>query len=152
MQRLKPKGVLSESHLRVRYAETDAMGIVHHSRYIPWFEVGRSDWMRQAGLPYGEFERMGYYLTVTEIGARYYHPAVYDELITIYTWVESVQSRGVMLGYEVKNASGQRLVMGYSKHVCITHDGQPARLPDALLTALKQGQNSDSGIDAQDQS
>ncbi len=137
MQRLTPKGRVSETKLRVRYAETDAMGIVHHSSYIPWFELGRSDWLREAGLPYSEFERMGYYLTVTEVCARYYHPAVYDELVTVFTWVEEVRSRAVTLSYDIRNEQGKRLVMACTKHVCITHDGKPARLPDALYELLR---------------
>ncbi len=142
MQRLKPKGRIIESKLRVRYAETDAMGIVHHSRYIPWFEVGRSDWMRAMGFPYREFENMGYYLTVTEIWARYYQPAVYDEVVTVLTWIEEIKSRGLTIAYEVQNEEGKRLVQGYSKHVCITHDGVPVRLPDKIYELFAQAQLS----------
>jgi acyl-CoA thioester hydrolase len=137
MQRLTPKGRITETKLRVRYAETDAMGIVHHSAYIPWFELGRSDWLRDAGLPYTEFERMGYYLTVTEVCARYYHPAIYDEIITVRTGGEEVRSRAVTRSYDIRNEQGKRLVMACTKHVCITHDGKPARLPDALYEVLK---------------
>jgi len=138
MQRLKPKGHISETKLRVRYAETDAMGIVHHSRYIPWLELGRSDWMREAGLPYSEFEKMGYYLTVTEVCARYYHPAEYDEIVTVSTWVEEVRSRAVTLAYDVRNEAGQRLVLACTKHICITHAGAPSRLPHELHRILAQ--------------
>ncbi len=138
MPRFKPKGRISKSHLRVRYAETDAMGIVHHSSYIPWFEVGRSDWLREGGLPYGEFEKMGYYLTVTEVSARYYHSARYDDRITILTWVAEVKSRGVTLAYEVLDQQGQRLVTGFTRHVCITREGQPVRLPAALQQVMAQ--------------
>ena len=133
MQRVKPKGRITETTLRVRYAETDAMGIVHHSSYIPWFELGRSDWMREAGMPYSEFEKMGYYLTVTEVCARYYHPAVYDELVTIKTWIEEVRSRAVTIAYDVRNQEGKRLVLACTKHVCITHEGAPVRLPPVIF-------------------
>ena len=138
MQRLTPKGHISKTQLRVRYAETDAMGIVHHSSYVPWFELGRSDWLREAGLPYSEFVRMGYYLTVTEVCARYYHPAVYDELVTVHTWVEEVRSRAITLSYDIRNEQGKRLVMACTKHVCITHAGVPSRLPDKLYKILEQ--------------
>ncbi len=146
MQRLTPKGRISQTQIRVRYAETDAMGIVHHSRYIPWFELGRSDWMREAGLPYSVFEKTGYYLTVTEVQARYYHPAVYDELVTIYTWIEEVKSRGITIGYEVRNEAGQRLVQGITKHVCITHAGKPVRLPPELLAMFRAGIQQDEDL------
>ena len=138
MSRFKPQGRISESRLRVRYAETDAMGIVHHSRYIPWFEVGRSDWLREGGFPYGEFEKMGYYLTVTEVNARYYHSALYDEIVTIRTWIAEVKSRGLTIAYEVRNEQGQRLVTGFTRHVCITHEGKPVRLPAALHQVMSQ--------------
>ncbi|NUQ37728.1 MAG: acyl-CoA thioesterase [Caldilineales bacterium] len=129
-----PQGRISETQLRVRYAETDAMGIVHHSRYIPWFELGRSDWLRQAGLAYPDFVALGYYLTVVEVGARYLKPAVYDELITVRTWMEEMHSRGLRIAYEVVNAAGETLVTGFTRHICITHDGRPARMPEALTT------------------
>ena len=132
MQRVSPKGRISETTIRVRYAETDAMGIVHHSSYVPWFELGRSDWMREAGMPYSDFVELGFYLTVTEVCARYYHPAQYDELVTILTWIEEVRSRAVTIGYDIRNEAGERLSLACTKHVCITHDGVPARLPEAL--------------------
>ncbi len=137
MQRIKPKGRISKTTIRVRYAETDAMGIVHHSSYIPWFELGRSDWMREAGLPYSEFEKMGYYLTVTEVCARYYHPAVYDELVTVTTWIEDVRSRAVTIGYDIRNETGRRLVLACTKHVCITKEGTPARLPQVVYDLFR---------------
>jgi acyl-CoA thioester hydrolase len=133
MSRQSPQGFISKSILRVRYAETDAMGIVHHSRYIPWFEVGRSDWLREAGLSYTEFSNMGYYLTVVEVGVRYLKPALYDELVTVYTWVSELKSRGLRMEYEVVNEAGERLVTGFTRHICITHDGHPARLPQVLV-------------------
>lgn len=133
MTHQRSRGFVSKSVLRVRYAETDAMGIVHHSRYIPWFEVARSDWMREAGLPYGEFSALGYYLTVVEVGARYVKPAVYDELVTVFCWVGEIKSRGIRMEYEVVNAAGERLVTGFTRHICITHAGKPVHLPQVLL-------------------
>ncbi|MCO6450075.1 MAG: acyl-CoA thioesterase [Caldilineales bacterium] len=131
---------ISESLIRVRYAETDAMGIVHHSAYIPWFEVGRSDWMREAGLPYSAFQEMGYYLTVVEIGARYLRPCFYDELVTVRTQIGEVKSRSIRIDYEVINANGVTLVTGFTQHVCITHDGRPTRLPEILERLLNGGE------------
>jgi acyl-CoA thioester hydrolase len=134
---------VSHTTLRVRYAETDAMGVVHHSRYIPWFEVGRSDWMREAGLSYADFTRMGYYLTVVEVGARYHKPACYDELITVRTWVAAMRSREIRMEYEVVNAAGETLVTGFTRHICITHDGRPVRLPQVLLDLVENHRSND---------
>ncbi|MBX7236101.1 MAG: acyl-CoA thioesterase [Caldilineales bacterium] len=131
---------ISLSPLRVRYAETDAMGIVHHSRTIPWFEIGRSDWMREAGLSYADFSAMGYYLTVVEVGARYLRPARYDQLVTVRTWVGEVKSREIRMEYEVIDAGGETLVTGFTRHICITHAGRPVRLPQVLLDLLEGGE------------
>ncbi len=134
----------SASLIRVRYAETDAMGIVHHSRYIPWFEVGRSDWLREAGLSYSEFQAMGYYLTVVEVGARYHKPACYDQLVTVRTWVGEVQSRAIRMEYEVVDDAGATLVTGFTRHICVTHAGKPTRLPQVLLDILHADQEVES--------
>ena len=138
MNTASPAGPVSESTFRVRYAETDAMGIVHHSRYLPWFEIGRTDWMRQAGLSYAEFEAMGFYLTVVEAGIRYQKPARYDNLVTVRTWLAEVRSRGLRIDYEVVDAQGDVLVTGFTRHICITHEGTPMRLPEVLVQTLER--------------
>lgn len=138
MNTASPAGPISESTFRVRYAETDAMGIVHHSRYLPWFEIGRTDWMRQAGLTYAEFEAMGFYLIVVEAGIRYQKPARYDDLVTVRTWLAEVRSRGLRIDYEVVDAQGDVLVTGFTHHICITHDGTPVRLPEVLVQTLER--------------
>ncbi len=137
MSQSPPRGRVSESTFRVRYAETDAMGIVHHSRYLPWFEIGRTDWMRGAGLTYAEFEAMGFYLTVVEVGVRYLRPARYDDLVTVRTWLAEVRSRALRIEYEVVDEQGSVLVTGFTSHICITHDGAPARLPEILIQAFE---------------
>ncbi len=122
---------IMETTLHVRYAETDAMGIVHHASYIVYFEEGRSNYARQRGSDYASFERSGYFLTVSEVNARYIKPAHYGQQITVRCWIEDMKSRGLTFGYELIDAETREiLVEGYSKHICITHEGQVARLPD----------------------
>jgi acyl-CoA thioester hydrolase len=122
---------VAETTFRVRYAEVDAMHIVHHSQYIIYFEEGRSDFARQCGRPYSGFEEAGYYLLVSEIGARYHKPARYEDQITLRTWIAEMQSRGIAFNYEIVNTeSGELLVNGFSKHICATHDGKIARIPE----------------------
>ncbi len=122
---------VAETTLYVRYAETDAMGIIHHASYIVYFEEGRSNYARQRGSDYASFERGGYYLTVSEINARYIKPARYGQQITIRCWIADMKSRGLTFGYEILDATTHDiLVEGFSKHICITHEGQVARLPD----------------------
>ncbi len=123
---------VAETRFRVRYAETDAMGIVHHGSYITYFEEGRTNYARQRGSDYASFERSGHYLTVTEINARYIKPVYYDQMLTIRCWLAAMKSRSVTFNYEiVADLAGEVCVTGYSKHVCITHNGKVARLPDA---------------------
>lgn len=140
---MKPS-MVDETTLRVRYAETDTMGVVHHSHYIIWFEVGRSNFMRNAGLSYAEIEKTGYYFRIAEIGARYLAPAFYDELVTVRTWVSDLHSRGVTFAYAVvkpadsaSNGSEQTLVTGFTKLICTDRAGQVRRIPDSLRSALQ---------------
>jgi acyl-CoA thioester hydrolase len=131
---------LVETTLRVRYAETDAMGIVYHTNYIVWFEVGRGEYLRQQGDNYREWEDQGLYLPVTEVDARFMAPARYDDVVLIRTWVEEVRSRSVTMAYEVvMTETNQVLVTGHTKHLCTDHEGRVRRLPRGLLHAFSGG-------------
>jgi acyl-CoA thioester hydrolase len=122
-----------DTTFRVRYAETDAMGVVYHANYLVWFEVGRGDYFRACGQDYGEWEKQGYYLPVSEVHARYHAPAHYGDSVIVHTWLEEAQSRSVTLGYEVVDASSRaRLVTGWTKHICMDHEGRACRLPAEL--------------------
>ncbi len=136
--------LVTSTSFRVRYAETDAMGIVHHSSYIVWFEEGRSHYMRELGFPYSRVERMGYYFTVVEVQARYIVPARYDEEVAVETWISELKSRGLTFSYRVRRvADGTVLTEGYSRHVCITRDGKIARIPKELRQLLLTGTASE---------
>lgn len=125
------KPFIGEVTFHVRYAETDAMGIVHHGSYIIYFEEGRSNYIRQRGSSYAEFERTGYYLTVSEVNVRYLRPARYDQRLTVRCRVSEAKSRQITFSYEVVDAeNGDVFATGSSKHICITQDGQVARIPD----------------------
>lgn len=122
---------IAEITFHVRYAETDAMRIVHHASYIVYFEEGRSAYLRQKGDSYADFERTGYYLAVSEVGARYIKPAVYDQQVTVRSWIEEIRSRSLTFNYEIIDTqSDELLVNGFSKHICITHEGRVATLPE----------------------
>lgn len=128
---VSPDQYVAEASLYVRYAETDAMGIVHHSSYIVYFEEGRSHYARQRGSDYASIERSGIYLTVTEINARYIKPAVYGQLLTVRCWIGEMRSRGLTFEYEILDAATREiLVRGHSKHICITRDGAVTRIPE----------------------
>jgi acyl-CoA thioester hydrolase len=123
-----------ETTLRVRYAETDAMGIVYHTNYIVWFEVGRGEFFRQRGGNYRDFEDSGFYLPVSEVDARFVAAARYDDEVVIRTSVEKLRSRTITMYYEVvMKDTGQLLVTGHTKHLCVDGEGMVRRLPlDAM--------------------
>lgn len=120
-----------ETTFHVRYAETDQMSVVHHAAYIVWFEEGRSTWLRAMGSNYADFEASGLYLAVSEVHARYLAPALYGRQVTVRSWVEDVRSRTLRFCYEVVDAeSGQALVTGFTRHICIDREGGVVRIPE----------------------
>lgn len=132
---------MSEKHvvevsLRVRYAETDAMGVAHHSSYIIWFEVGRTEYMNRQGHSYADMEAQGYFLPVTELYARYLAPCRYGDMVTVRTWVEERKSRQITFGYEIVDAFGRTLCTGKSVHICTDREGKVRTLPLWVRDAL----------------
>jgi acyl-CoA thioester hydrolase len=129
---------VAENQLYVRYAETDAMGIVHHASYIVYFEEARSHYARLRGADYAEFERRGFWLTVSEVQARYKTPARYGQLIAVRSWINELKSRSVTFGYEILDVETNKvLVTGHTKHICVTHDGQVTTLPEDWRVLLQ---------------
>lgn len=131
----------SRVELRVRYSETDQMGIVYHANYLPWCEVGRTELIRQLWKPYAEIERDGYRLAVTDVALRYHRSARYDDLIRVETHLEEVRSRSVTFGYRVlrvdSGAETTLLVSATTKLVSVDPRGGPAKLPTALVQAFR---------------
>ncbi len=124
------------STLRVRYAETDQMGIVHHANYVVWLELGRSDWMRARGKGYAEIEAAGFRLVVNAVQVQYRAPARYDEEVQVRTHLKEAGRRKVVFGYVVER-DGQRLAEGESVHLVADAQGRATVLPDALLSLLR---------------
>ena len=126
-----------ETTVRVRYAETDAMGVVYHTHYLIWFEVGRGEYMRQKGGDYADFEAQGFYLPVSEVDARFIAPARYGDLIIIRTWTEELRSRSLTFAYEVvMQETGQVLVTGRSRHICTDREGRVKVIPKRMKELL----------------
>jgi acyl-CoA thioester hydrolase len=116
--------------LRVRYAETDQMGVVYHTNYLVWCEMGRTAFIRERGLSYAELERRGVGLAVAELSARYHAPARYDDLIAVETTLASAGSRGITFDYVVVDAlSGARRVTARTALVAIDSEGRPRVIP-----------------------
>jgi acyl-CoA thioester hydrolase len=135
---LAPDGKLVvETRFRVRYHETDAMGIVHHVAYITWFEEGRSAFTRGIGYPYSRMEAEGIALAVAEVTARYHTPARYDDEVAVRTCLDAVGSRGMTFVYEIRRTGDDvLLVSGRSTHVSLGPDGRVKRLPEELRSRL----------------
>ena len=126
-----------ETTVRVRYAETDAMGVVYHTNYLIWFEVGRGEYMRQKGGDYADFEAQGFYLPVSEVDARFIAPARYGDLILIRTWTEELRSRSLAFTYEVvMQETGQVLVTGRTRHICTDREGRVKMIPKEMRELL----------------
>ena len=128
-----------ETTFRVRYVETDQMGIVHHSSYVAWLEEGRSQWMRAHGNSYAQFEKEGLLLVVSELYLRYQQPARYDQEVTIRCWVECVRSRQIQFNYEVVDAeTGGGFVSGYTRLICLDREGKVTKMPDEWQGFFRQ--------------
>ena len=130
------KTTSSVSRVRVRYAETDKMGVVYHANYFVWFEVGRTDLLRSAGWTYREMESDGFSLPVIEAHCEYKQPARYDDELEIRTTAMLASPARVAFDYEVvRSADAQTpvtLVTGRTVHATIDRDGRPCRLPERV--------------------
>jgi acyl-CoA thioester hydrolase len=122
--------------IRVRYADTDKMGIVYHGTYPVYFEVGRSEYIRKKGFTYRDFEEMGYQLVVVGLEAKYYGSATYDDLITVKTGISELKSRGLTFHYEIYK-NGNMIVEGKTKHICLNAGKKPVVIPSPLFEILK---------------
>ncbi|HYW50058.1 MAG TPA: thioesterase family protein [Gemmatimonadaceae bacterium] len=123
--------------LRVRYAETDQMGVVYHANYLAWCEVGRTELIRRRGRSYAEIERLGVGLAVSDAALRFHAPARYDDLILISTTLTRLRSRSMTFAYVIVNAeTGARLVTASTTLIGLARDGRIARLPMELREAL----------------
>jgi acyl-CoA thioester hydrolase len=124
--------------LRVRYAETDQMGVVYHSNYFIWFEVGRVELMRALGFDYKRMEiEDDTYIVVADAHCRYHHPARYDELLTVRTRILEAKNRVLKFGYEVFRSSDQMLLAtGHTIHISCNRAGQVKHFPEKYKQAF----------------
>ena len=120
-----------ETTIRVRYAETDRMGFLHHANYLVYFEQARTELLRSHGFSYRDLEDGGYLLVLTKVEVRYKRPAKYDDLLTVRTVVERTTAVRIDHRYEVR-CEGQLVAEGSSTLACIDRDGRPQALPDFL--------------------
>lgn len=114
--------------LRVRFAETDAMGIVHHSRYLPMMEEARVAYLRYIGHPYSEIRAAGIDMNVLEAWCRYRRPLVFDDVVDVHVRLAAVERASFQMGY-LLTVDGEERATGVTAHGAVTLDGRPTRLP-----------------------
>jgi acyl-CoA thioester hydrolase len=121
-----------ETRLRVRYAETDQMGVVYYANYLVWMEVGRVELCKALGFNYGDMERDdGVLLAVAEACCRYLSPARFDDEVIVKTWIEEANTRMATFAYEMRLAEGDRkLATGHTRHIFVNREMHRARLPE----------------------
>lgn len=128
----------NETKIRVRYGETDQMGVVYHANYANYFEVGRTEWLRQYGITYKSMEDSGIMLPVISLEIKYKNSARYDDMLTVKTVVKSVPSVRIEFDYELLSEHGDILATGKTVLVFIDMKrNRPTRCPDYLLDKLK---------------
>ena len=129
-----------DTKLRVRYAETDQMGVVYHSNYIVWFEVGRVEMLRQLGFTYSEMEKQdGIHIAVVDVRCRFKAPAHYDELVTIRTQLMNVRESLLHFGYEaIRDEDGALLAEGETVHIVVDSAFKRIHLPQKYMPAFRK--------------
>lgn len=126
---------------RVRYAETDQMGVVYHANYFVWFEIGRAELCRAYGFAYRDMERHdGLHIIVAEARCRFKAPARYDDEIEVRTCLRGVKKRVLIFAYEVyRRHDAQLLAVGETTHVVTDRQGRPSALPEKYATLFRRG-------------
>ncbi len=129
----------NETRLRVRYAETDQMGVVYHSNHLIWFEVGRVELMRQMGFSYRDMEREeGLFIAVAEVKCRYRAPVYYDEEVVVRTRLKTVRESVIIFCYELTRAeTGVLLAEGETTHIVTNSKMKPSALPGKYLSVFR---------------
>ena len=126
------------SELRVRYAETDQMGVVYHANYLIWCEIGRTDFIRAIGKPYAELEREGVLLAVSDVALRFHASARYDDPIRVTTRLIDVRSRAVTFSYRITHAETNTLLAsGTTALISLSRDGKLVAMPAHVRTFLE---------------
>jgi len=116
--------------IRIRYSETDQMGVCYYGNYFSWFEVSRTEYFRSLGLPYTKYEAEGVFLPVGEAYCRYFKPIRYDDIITVRVWVTQLKQTSIRFAYLIINKmSGETVAEGYTTHIFVDSEMKPCRIP-----------------------
>jgi acyl-CoA thioester hydrolase len=118
------------------------MGIVYHAHYLVWFEIGRTEWCRRAGIPYAEMERSGLFIPVTRVEATFRRRSSYDDAIRIEARMAELSGRGCAFAYEVRSEDDDLLADGSTRHIFTDTSGRPRRAPPEILEPLERFRSS----------
>ena len=125
--------------IRAIYADTDAMGIVYHTNYIRWFEIGRTELFRDMGILYTEVEAAGFNLPLTQVYCHYLLPTKYDDLVHVETEIEYLKRASMKFTYLIRGERLQnRITEGYSIHACTDNNGKIVRIPPIITDKVRQ--------------
>ncbi len=127
--------ITSRASVSVRYAETDMMGVVYHGSYLPWLEIGRTQLLKDHGVPYRTLEADGFFLPVVEVNLRYLRPAKYDDEVVITTILREKPSLRIRMEYELHRGV-ELIATATSVHVFIDRSGKPVRPPAAFVSIM----------------
>ena len=131
---------MKKNHVEIRviYADTDAMGIVYHTNYIKWFEIGRTELLRSIGIVYAEVESQGYNMPLTEAYCHYLLPAKYDQIIILETEMEYLKRASMKFNYTLWDECKEKvLVEGYTVHACTNNLGKIVRFPSFIVKKIE---------------
>ncbi|HEY1373020.1 MAG TPA: thioesterase family protein [Candidatus Binatia bacterium] len=124
---------------RVIYGDTDQMGVVYYANYLRWFEMGRTELLRQLGAPYSSIEERGLFFPVTEVSGRYVKSARFDDEIAVETYIQEIERATIVFGYKILRKNDRALLVeGWTRHACLDRQGKVVRIPreiDDLLRA-----------------
>mgnify|MGYP001117756984 CR=1 FL=1 len=126
--------------VRVRYADTDRMGIVYYGTYPIYFEIGRSEYMREKGFTYRKLEDSGFHLVVVGLEAKYFNAATYDDMLIVRTSIAELKSRGLVFHYKILR-DGNLIVEGKTKHICVNSNRKSVVIPSHVLEALQDAKS-----------
>lgn len=124
--------------IRVRYKDTDRMGVVYYGNYLTFFEVARAEFMRDIGFPYSYLEGQGYTLVVTEAAAKYHANVGYDAVITIKTTISELGKVRIRFDYQVLDEEDRLIVSGHTVHACVNVKLKPSRIPAYLREVIQK--------------
>jgi len=142
-----PERAVTRSKLRVRFCETDLMGIVHHSNYLAYYEAGRVEWLRRSGVTYVDWAARGVHLPVVEASVRYRAPAKFDDVLDIETRLVTLRNVSLRFDYAMWRGGrgGALLSEGFTRLACVDHAHALQRFPPDVLAALTSGEVADAG-------